>query len=606
MRWMRQQSLWAMRFERPMRVTGAALETAAGLASAAVLTLSVLYIGFDHEPHEQVLLLRWIKVCRTIFAVYILYDLTLRYVTVMRKAHWLKWCVYALVMVSLLPALYPRPAHPWLPWLDDLLYSNRFLFAVLNLFAVTTLSYGMMRLIGRRANPTLILGGSFVLLIVLGTFLLMLPKCTVHGIGFVDSMFVSTSAVCITGLTPVDVPSTFTPLGTAVLAFLFQMGGMGIITFTCFFATFYSGRQSIYSQLLVKDLVYSRSLNNLVPTLLYVLGFTLAIEAMGAVGVYMTLPDDMYPDVGQRVWVSAFHAMSAFCNAGFSTIPDGMANPTLLYGNQGIYIVIGLLVFAGGIGFPILVNIKDGIVAPFKRWLGRMTRHQRPMRREHIFSLNTKLVAVTSVTVMVVGTVGFFVFERGGVLNGMDGWHRWVQSWFNSLTPRSSGFVSVNPALFANVTILLVLWQMWVGGSSQSMGGGIKVNTFATVVLSLKSLLRGQRNVSAFGRSIAVHSVRRANAIVLLSVLAYMVFLTVMLLLQPNMHTRDLVFETASALFTVGSSTGITASLTPAAKGVLCLAMFLGRVGLLSLLAGMLRRPTDKSRYYPCEDVIIN
>jgi len=191
------------------------------------------------------------------------------------------------ILISLLPLAYPHPEHPWIPILEKILYSQGFLVSVLASYSAMELSYGIIAAIGKRTNPSLLLSASFLFLIIIGSLVLMMPRCTINGISYIDSLFVATSAVCITGLTTVDVSQTFTPTGLLVLAVLIQAGGLGVMTFTSFFALFFSGNTSIYSQLMVKDMVYSKTFNALIPTLIYILGFTIIIEAAGAVAIFL-------------------------------------------------------------------------------------------------------------------------------------------------------------------------------------------------------------------------------------------------------------------------------------------------------------------------------
>lgn len=181
-----------------------------------------------------------------------------------------------------------------------------------------------------------------------------------------------------------------------------------------------------------------------------------------------------------------------------------------------------------------------------------------------------------------------------------------VQSFFNSTTPRSSGFVSVNPANFLNVTLVIVLFLMWIGGASQSTAGGVKVNTFALILLNLKSILLGKDHVTVYDRTIAVGSIRRANAVVAISIVSYTIYSVILLLLEPQLPAKSVLFETSSALFTVGSSLGITSELGMSSKIVLCTAMFLGRVGIISLLIGVTGNRHDYPVKYPTENIIIN
>lgn len=569
------------------------VDVAVAIIAICTLVSIIVYVGFEHTVSSHKLLRAIIKGAEALFLTAITWHLIFNFRTTVHRTRPLMWIVDILLVTTLLPIAWQPMGRAWS-------------FVVLTIYSVVILSFATMRLLERRINPSLLMAVSFTALIVIGALLLMMPKCTTHGITFIDSLFVSTSAVCITGLTPVDVATTFTPLGHAIIATLFEIGGLGIITFTSFFAIFFSGNKSIYNQLLVKDLVYSKSINALIPTLLYILTFTVVIEAAGAVAIYFTTPDALGMATGQKAAFAVFHSMSAFCNAGFSTLPDGMSNTVLMQGNQMIYIVLSVLIFAGAIGFPILVNAKQIIASYIKRIYTHIVYRRRLPHPVHIYDLNTKIVLYSTLIVLLISTLLFYILEYNNTLAGMDQLHKWVQSLFNSLTPRSAGFASVNPASFLNVTLCIVLIQMWIGGASQSMGGGIKVNTLGVVCCNLVSIIRNRRYVSAFKRNISIGSVRKANAVVFISIISIFVVIMSLLLLEPQLSVRDLVFEAFSALFTVGSSLGVTAKLGVASKLILCIAMFLGRVGVVSLLTGLMHVKNDKSVHYPSDNVIIN
>lgn len=224
----------------------------------------------------------------------------------------------------------------------------------------------------------------------------------------------------------------------------------------------------------------------------------------------------------------------------------------------------------------------------------------------HIYNLNTKVALYTTLIIFGVSIVLFFIFERNNTLAGFSLYDQIVQSIFNSTTPRSSGFVSVNPAGFLNVTLVFVLLLMWIGGASQSTAGGIKVNTLAAILINLRAIVLGHNKVTAFNRTIATASIRRANAVVTLSILSYFLFSMVIMLLEPQMSAKSLLFEVSSALFTVGSSLGVTPMLSATSKGVLICAMFLGRVGIISLLIGVTGNKHDHPVQYPTDNIIIN
>lgn len=593
-------------FSGAISAGSAVLNVAAIVASVLCLVVMVVLGGYDHTPSELHLIRNILRVVQGVFLVNILFNLILRLRATVRDSRIVKWIVEAGVLLTLLPLLYPHPAHPWIPWLERVLYSPYFLNTVLAAYAIVELSFAVMSMAGRRTNPSLLLSGSFLFFILSGSFILMLPRFTAVPIDYIDSLFVATSAVCITGLTPVDIASTFTPQGYIVLCVLFQVGALGVLTFTCFFAIFFSGTASVYNQLLIRDMIYSKTMNALVPTLLYILCFTLAIEAAGAAAVYFTIPDTLHLSENEKVMFAVFHSMSSFCNVGFTCLPEGMSTPQLMTAGQSVFTVTSVLVIAGGIGFPILANFKDIIVSWIRYGWQRLRRRVAERPPVHYFDLNTKLVLRTYFIILGVASVAFFILEYDNTLAGMTLWQKAVQSVFNSLVPRSAGFASVSPADFLPLTMLLVVVQMWIGGGSQSLAGGIKVNTVAAVFLNVRSILKGAARPWASDRAISVGTVRRANAVVALAIVSWCVVSALLLLLEPQLAPKALLFEATSALFTVGSSLGVTPDLGVGAKTVVCMAMFVGRVGLISLLTGLVRQGRDVSRHLPEENLIIN
>lgn len=576
------------------------------LASVLCLVCLVVMVGYDHSPADRIMLRRLLQACQIVFIVKVMYNMVLRFRAMARETRIVKWIVDIAILISLLPLAYPHPDHPWIPFLEQMLYNRHVLYSILAAYSVVELSYAIIKLTARRTNPSLLLSGSFLFFILAGSFVLMLPKCTVAPISYTDSLFVATSAVCITGLTPVDVAATFTPVGLTVLAVLVQIGGIGVLTFTSFFALFFSGATSVYSQLLIRDMVYSKTMNALIPTLLYIIGFTLAVEALGAVVVYFTIPDGLLASEGEKITFAAFHSLSSFCNAGFSCLPGGMANPGLMTAGQSLYNITSLLILAGAIGFPILVNVKDILAGYINRlWCRFIGRTPREMPL-HIWDLNTKLVLVTTLSILAVSSVAFFALEYNNTLSGMTLWQKVSQSVFNSLIPRSAGFASVDPSSFLPITLLLVVVQMWIGGASQSLAGGIKVNTVAAVFLNVRSVLAGGSRPWAFERRLSVNSVRRANTVIVLAIVSFVVLLGIVMYFEPGMPLKPMIFEVTSALFTVGSSLGATPHLCDASKITLCVAMFIGRVGIVSILSGFFPHRRDISSHLPEDNIIIN
>lgn len=575
-------------------------------ASALCLIMLIVYTGYEHDRISVKNMYHYFHLIQGVFIVNVFFNLIFNLRKTLRETRPIKCIVDLAIITTLFPVIYPLPENPWSPWLADVIYSNKFLLITLCAYSIVAISYGVMHIMGKRTNPSLILSCSFLFCIFAGSFLLMMPKCTYTHIDYIDALFVSTSAVCITGLTTIDIASTFTPLGLAILAMLIQIGGLGVMTFTSFFALFFSGNTSVYSQLMVKDMIYTKSINSLLPTLLYIFLFTIVIEAIGAVFIWMSIHDVLAMPLHDQIIFSAFHSMSAFCNAGFSNLPGGMANPALMNSNQMIYIIISIIVFAGSIGFPILVNFRDVFFEYVRRGWNWLRGRQNGVKTVHIYNLNTKIALYTTTIILFISIVVFFALEQNNSLAGLSTYDKIAQSIFNSTTPRSSGFVSVNPANFLNVTLIFVLFLMWVGGASQSTAGGIKVNTLAAILINLKAIVLGRDRVTAFNRTISIGSIRRANAVVTISIVSFLAFAMILMLLEPKLPAKGVLFETMSALFTVGSSLGITPLLTPMSKILLTLAMFLGRVGIISLLIGVTGNKNGSPVKYPTDNLIIN
>ncbi len=574
------------------------------VASLCVVVSLLLYAGFETGSVDKRMLMRVLTGAQITFVVSIAFNLLFRFRATMRESRFVKRLADLLVLLTIVPALWPCHSET-LPSVLHFLHSRYFLFAGLGIYATAEVCYGLMQFTGKRTNPSLLLSVSFLFFIFIGSFVLMLPRCTAVQLRYIDALFMASSAVSMTGLSTVDVATTFTPLGWAVLAVLMQIGALGVLTFTSFFAMFFSGKVSIYNQLLMRDFIYSKSMSSLLPALLYILAFTTVIEVAGAVAIYLSLPEGFAGDTWSRVIFSAFHSVSAFCNAGFTTMPRGMASPELLQGNQAIYYVMTVLILAGGIGFPNLVNFKDAAGAYLRRLRSRITG--RPVeRRVHVYDINTKLVLIMTAILFTVGALAFYILEYNHAFAHLPTGRRIAQAIFCSATVRTAGFTTYGPESWLGVTLLVAMLLMWIGCASQSMGGGIKVNTFAAVILNLWSIVRGQRGVAVFGRTVSPSSIRRANAVVCISVFAILGYSCILMLLQPELPMKATMFEAFSAVTTIGMSLGITPELSDLSKIVVASAMFLGRVGIISVLCGLVGNRPDKSAMLPVDDIIIN
>lgn len=605
-KWNHRRVIAYLSFENGNEIISGILGVITVIAATACLISVTVYAGYNLNPHDQKLILGILRSSQIIFLLNIIFHLIYR----KSKRHFgrifVRLLVDVMVVLSVISHIAPDTANPLISVALRFFTGKMFLFISLTMYSIVDLSYALSMIPGRRTNPSIMMALSFLFFIIIGSFLLMLPRCTHHGISYIDSLFMAASAVCITGLTSVDIPSTFTPFGIIVISLLVQLGSLGLLTFTSFFATFFTGSTSVHNQLLLKDIIYSKSMNALVPTLLYVLGFTVSIEILGAVLVFFTTPDIPGLDLNGRVLFAGFHSLSSFCNAGFSCLPEGMANPYIMRSDQNIYIVTSILIFAGAVGFPILVNLREIISFHLKKFYNRLRNVKTPQLPVHLFDLNTKIVLATTSLVLIFGTCAFLFLEYDNTLKGMSLYEKIVQSVFNSLVPRSAGFSSVNPGDFLNITLFVIVVQMAIGGASQSMAGGIKVNTLGVLLLSLRAVVSGHEDATAYNRTINKASVLRAYAVLLLAVLSLFVYTSLILYLEPEIPLKSSVFEVISAVFTVGSSLGATPLLSDASKAILATAMFFGRIGFISFLCGVAASRHDVSPHLPADNVIIN
>ena len=547
---------------------------------------------------------------RTVWGVFLVQTtmhIGLAYRETLKKYRTFTWVLNILLYLTLIPVIFFEPESGALKYFWLFLNNRIFQLILLLLLSLLRLSSGVIGLLGKRTNPSLILAGSFFLIICIGTGLLMLPRCTVDGISWVNALFVSTSAVCVTGLVPVDVATTFTSLGQLVIIILIQIGGLGVMTLTCFFAMFFMGNTSVYNQLAVRHMISSDSLSSLLSTVIYILFFTLVIEGAGMLVLFLSIHGTLGMTVQQEMVFAAFHSISAFCNAGFSTLSENLGNPLVMQHHNLLYITISVLIILGGIGFPILVNFKHIAGYHLKRLFYFIRTGKRDRQRiRHLYNLNTKIVLLTTLILLTGGTIAILLFEWNGAFAGMSMPDKWVQAFFNATCPRTAGFTSIGLTSFSLQSLLLMLLLMFIGGAAQSTAGGVKVNAFAAAVLSLFAVIRGKNRVEVFRRQLSVDSIRRSNATLVMYLMILFLGVFVLSVLEPHASLLALVFECTSALSTVGSSLGLTPALGEAGKLFVSLLMFIGRVGVITIVLGFVP-PQKHTKYkYPDDNLIIN
>ena len=520
----------------------------------------------------------------------------------------LGWIINGLLMLTLIPIIVEFFKIDHNIGLISILGNREAHLLILFLIALIELSNTVITSMGRKTNPALAMAVSFMFIILAGSGLLLMPRCIQPGVhlSWIDSLFTATSAVCVTGLTTIDVPSTFTSFGQMVIIMLIQVGGLGIMTITSFFALFFMSNTSIYSQMLVRDMVSSKSLASLWSTLLNIFGFTAALELAGAVCIFLNIHGTIGLDLRHELFFSVFHSVSAFCNAGFSNYPDGMSAPELMVGGHcWLYVILSLLIILGGIGYPVLVNMK-AVVTKRARLIWRWLRGRRyaSLSIPNLYDLNTKIVLKTTAVLIVSGTVLIAFFEWDITFAGMQTHEKLTQAFFNAVSPRTAGFISVNLNSMCLQSIFIYTLLMWIGGASQSTAGGVKVNAFAVAILNIRSILRGSDRVEFAGREVSTDSIRRANAAVIVSVVVLSFFVFLVTLTDPDLPLKAIVFECVSAFATVGSSLGITSQLQDASKVLLVVLMFIGRVGVVTLAQGLLKQYKNQNYYKLPQDNI--
>ncbi len=447
---------------------------------------------------------------------------------------------------------------------------------------------------------------SFVMLILCGSFLLMLPASTTTGIRPLDAVFTITSGVTVTGLAVVDTQTTFTYFGKTVILVFIQLGGLGILTFTNLFSLLFKSDNSFQNRLMVSDMIKELNNRDTFSTLGKIIILTLVVEMLGALLIYISIYNT--PDIDNAAFFSVFHSISAFCNAGFSTLSNGLYQSNIKF-NYFLHTIIAWLIITGGISYSVMLN-HNALIGKRVDRLFCALGYKTPAAGNVKMNTNNSLIIRTTVFLLIFGTIVFYINEYDNVLKEHGFWGKIFVSFFNSVTPRTAGFNNVDMAALTMPTLLICIFLMWVGASPGSTGGGIKTTTFAVVCMNLFNQIKGRTKLIYKWREIPVESINQANAVIFLSLIAIGISVLFMSYFEKNMLFRDLLYEVVSAYSTVGLSLGITPKLTDSSKIVLIITMFIGRVSFLTFLIGLYRQFFKEHRKelakYPSDNVFIN
>lgn len=421
-----------------------------------------------------------------------------------------------------------------------------------------------------KLNPPQVLALGFLSLILIGSVLLNLPIASTSGspIGYVNSLFTSASAVCVTGLTVLNTAKDFTPFGQVVIITLIQFGGLGIMTLATVGYIIMGKKISFKERLMIKEQLNTESIQGIVKLMKKVIGYTLFLELMGS----LLLALRFVPMFGleKGLAFSIFHSISAYCNAGFDIFGDSLI---IFQNDYYVLLILSLLIILGGLGFTVYADLLA------KDKLRKLTLH-------------SKVVLIMTGSLLAIGTLSFFLFERTnpGTLGTMNFPRKLANSIFQSVSPRTAGFYSVDMSSIRETTIFSMIMLMFIGGSPGSTAGGVKTTTFACLVLTTISVVKGEEDVNCLKRRLPFETIKRAVAIFLIGLAIVFSTAIILTITDSSFKFINLLFESTSAFGTVGLTTGITDKLSTLGRLVITLTMYIGRVGPLTMAYAFAKR----------------
>ena len=434
-------------------------------------------------------------------------------------------------------------------------------------------------------SPTQILALGFVMIILVGTFLLSLPISTSKGIrmGLMDALFQATSAVCVTGLTVVNTASDLSLFGQIITIILVQIGGLGFMTMATMIFLVAGKRITLRERLIMQEALNHFTIQGVVRLTKNILATTLILEGAGAV----LLAFRFIPMFGwiKGIYFSIFHSISAFCNAGF----DLMGNSLLDFsGDIIINFTIMALIILGGLGFSVIRDVYN---------------HRYHFRKWH---LHTKLVVLSTIILLLSGFLFFFIMEYDNVLANFSLKDKIIASLFHSVTIRTAGFYSTPMEEITEASKFFTIILMFIGASPASTGGGIKTVTAMVIILTVKSVIEGKDDIEIFRRRIPYAIANRALAITVIS-LGFLVFVTIIFSIVEPYPFIDLLFQTSSALGTVGIASFDNSKLSDISKLLTILCMYTGRVGPLTLTLAFAKRQSSNNNLikYPEDQIMV-
>ncbi|MCX7973990.1 MAG: TrkH family potassium uptake protein [Candidatus Aminicenantes bacterium] len=433
----------------------------------------------------------------------------------------------------------------------------------------------------KRFQPASVLAISFLIAITLGTIILLFPASTVTGkIRFIDALFTATSAICVTGLTVVDTATYFTRFGQIIILILIQLGGLGIMTFSTLILLAAGRRISIQDRIMVQESFLPRAPRDFRAIIRNIFFMTVAIELAGTIFLFLCLNRKFaWPEA---LFHSLFHAVSSFCNAGFSTFSDNLQG---FVGDVVVNLTIISLIILGGLGFLVIQECFYYFV------LARAAKRYR-------FSLHSKIVLTVSSSLIITGWLVLYLLESSHGFNHLDGKGKILASLFQAVTPRTAGFNTVDLRNLQIASIFFLMGLMFIGASPGSTGGGIKTATLGVIIAFIRAKLRARERVYLFYRTLPDDCLTRAFTLFFLALSWIALASFFIFLAQPSALMKEVFFEVFSAFGTVGLSLGLASELTPIGKIVIIVTMYIGRIGPLTILTIFSRtRPWGQYEY---------
>lgn len=427
----------------------------------------------------------------------------------------------------------------------------------------------------------------FVILILIGGILLSLPISSASGksTDFLDALFTSTSAACVTGLITLDTGTYWSHFGQVVIMLLIEVGGLGFMSFATFFALILGKKITLRERLVMQEAMNTFNIQGLVRMARYVLAFTFSVQFFGA----LLLSTQFVPQfgLGKGIYFSIFHSISSFCNAGFDLF--GHFNSVTGYWNNIVVLLtLSSLIIIGGIGFTVWFELYN----------------YRGIKK---LSVHSKVVIVVSVALLIVGTILMFLFEMNNkkTIGDMGFGYKVLNSYFASASPRTAGMNSVSTDDMVNASKFLTVILMFIGGSPGSTAGGLKTSTFGVIILSVISVIRGREDAQVFGRRFSKELVYKSLALLIIGMSIVILVTMILTITEPGESFINLLYEATSAFGTVGLTTGVTQRLSSVGKVVIILTMYCGRVGPMTVVLALLKNKKKQTHKYPEGRILI-